>query len=356
MIIVTRKGIKPEELEELVKLIESQDLTAKINPGETKTVVNVIGNTAEKSIEPYERLPYVEHVYRIQDRKYHGVTKDFPDEKIVVQVDGIRIGSDKLTLMPGPCAIEGNEQLTDSVKLIKDLKVNNMGENIEGVIMRGGVYKPRTSPDTFQGLKKEGLIRFSQIAHSYGLPIVTEVLDPRDVELVAQYADILQIGARTSQAFSLLIEVGKSKKPVLLKRAMGGSIEELLHSAEYILKEGNENLILCLRGIKGMQDNVYRNAIDAPDIVYLKDKVRVPIIFDPSHSTGERNYVIPISNLAVVAGADGLLVDVHPYPEVALVDAKQQLTPAMAIQFMQQVNHFKGAYRAAKTLNCMEKR
>ena len=216
--------------------------------------------------------------------------------------------------------------------------------------MRGGAFKPRTTPNTFQGQREEGLRIFSQIAHENGLPIVTEVMDPRNVGLVSEYADILQIGARNSQNYPLLEEVGRTQKPVLLKRAMSGSVEELLGSGEYVVKHGNENLILCLRGIKGPQGNVYRNSVDVPDIAYLKDKTRLPVVFDPSHSTGRRDYVIRVSQMAVIAGVDGLLVDIHPYPEVALVDGPQQLTPMMGRQFMALMQHYKSAYRVGKDL------
>jgi len=345
MIIILKKGTTEEQIADLEVKIRADGLRPQTIKGDIKTTVNVLGNTAQKSTEPYESLPYVERVFRVQDKIYKRVTKEFPEEKTIIQVNGLKIGSDRLTLMPGPCTLEGKEQIIDSVDGIVNLRDNHSGEHIEGFFIRGGAFKPRTSPNTFQGMKKEGLIFFSQYAHSKGLPIVTEVMDPRDVELVAQYADIIWVGARSSQNFPLLEEVGKSKKPVMLKRAMAGSIEELLGSAEYIVKEGNENLILCLRGVKGLQDGAYRNNPDIADIPYLKDKTRLPIIFDPSHSTGKRDYVIPMSILAVAAGADGLLVDVHPYPEIALVDGHQQLPPKLAIAFMHAVNHYKGTYR-----------
>ena len=344
MIIILKKGAKEEQIAELERKIIADGLRPQTIKGDIKTTVNVLGDTAQKSTEPYESLPYVEGVFRVQDKVYKRVTKEFPEEKTIVQVNGIKIGSEKLTLMPGPCAIEGEEQIIDSVDLQVKVRDNHSGEHIEGTIMRGGAFKPRTSPDTFRGMKKEGLIIFSQYAHSKGLPIVTEVMDPRHVELVAQYADILQIGARNSQNYTLLEEVGRTRKPVLLKRAMAGSIDELLRSADYIVKEGNENLILCLRGVKGLQDGAYRNNPDIADVPYLKDKTRLPIIFDPSHSTGKRDYVIPMSILAVAAGVDGILIDIHPYPDVALVDKAQQLPPQMAVAFMHIVNHYKGAY------------
>lgn len=350
MIIVMKKGSTKEQLEDIIKRIKEDGLTPQPKIGEIKTIVMVLGNTAEKSTEPYEALSYVEHVFRVQDKKYEGVSPEYPNQKTIVTVDGLQIGSDKLTLMPGPCALEGKTQIKDSVEQITDLKNSHIGENIEGIIMRGGAFKPRTHADSFQGLKKEGLKLFSQIAHSHGLPIVTEVMDTRDVDFVAQYADILQIGARNSQNYTLLTEVGKTGKPVLLKRAMAGSIDELLGSGSYIVKEGNENLIFCLRGIKGLQENFYRNAVDIPDILYLKNQTRFPIIFDPSHSTGKRDYVIDASNLAVAAGVDGLLIDVHPYPEIALVDAAQQLPPIMAKEFMATVNYAKGAYNELQAM------
>ena len=345
MIIVLRKGTTKEQIKDVVRRIEADGLEAKLQKGKIKTVINVIGNTAEKSIEPYEALPYVEVVFRVQEKKYRGISRENGEPHNLVIVSGVRIGSDKLTLMLGPCALEGKEQIVDSVKLITDLRDNHSGENIEGVIIRGGAYKPRTSPDTYQGMGADGLKLFSEIAHSRGLPIATEVLDTRDVEFVAQHTDLLWVGARNSQNYPLLKEVGKAGKPVMLKRAMGGSIEELMGSANYIIKHGNEHVILCLRGIKGPQDNVYRNSVDIADIPYLKAKARVPVIFDPSHSTGKRDFVIAVSKQAVVGGVDGLLVDVHPYPESAIVDAAQQLNPTIAAEFMYLMNHYKGAYR-----------
>lgn len=350
MIISLKKGTTQEQLDELVGKIEADGLEAKVIPGETKTVVNVIGDTAEKSTEPYESLPYVDQVFRITERRYAGVTKEHLGQKTIVKVGDISIGSDLLTIMGGPCALEGPEQIRDSVELARDVRDNHQDENIEGYVMRGGAYKPRTSPDSFQGQKKEGLIHFSQLAHEYGLPIITEVMDPRDVEFVAEYADILQIGTRNAQNFPLLTEVGKSSKPVLLKRGFGNSIDEFLGASNYIAREGNQNIILCLRGTVPMKGSVYRFQPDIADIVYLRERVSTPIAFDPSHSSGDRDLVIPLSKLAVTAGADALLVDIHPYPEIALMDADQQLPPKMADQFMQVVNLYKGVYRQEQRL------
>jgi 3-deoxy-7-phosphoheptulonate synthase len=348
MIISLKKGTKRREISEVVRKVEEEGLKSEVKAGKTKSIIHVIGDTAKKSEEPYYAFNCVEGVLRVTPRKYRRVSKNNQDDKYLVKVDNFYVGSGKLTLMIGPCALEGEEQIKDSVGLINKIKRtyvdNKPRSNIAGIVMRGGAFKPRTDPNSFQGMKKEGLKYFADMAHSYGIPIVTEVMDTRDVGLVATYADILQIGTRNAQNFNLIEEAGKTGKPVLLKRGMGNSLNEFLGAANYIAKSGNENIILCLRGVKGMQDEVYRFNPDLVDAIELSQRVRTPIAFDPSHSGGDKKYVSDLGRLAVMAGVDALLADVHPYPEIALVDPKQQLTPQMGRKFTKEMNFYKGAY------------
>ncbi|CAG0979090.1 MAG: 3-deoxy-7-phosphoheptulonate synthase [Candidatus Methanoperedens sp.] len=257
---------------------------------------------------------YVES--NVIDTPYKLASKEFQNEKTVVNIDGIKFGGKKIIILAGPCAVENKEDLIKTARFIK---------SAGGHILRGGAFKPRTSPYSFRGLKEEGLKILAEARDETGLKIVTEVMTPNDVELVGEYADILQIGARNMQNYQLLDEVGKYGKPVLLKRGMSSTVTEWLLSAEYILSQGNPDIILCERGIRTFETSL-RNTLDLSVIPLLNELTHLPVIVDPSHATGKRTLIIPMSKASIAAGADGLMVEVHPSPENALSDGAQSLT------------------------------
>ena len=248
-------------------------------------------------------------------------------ENTIVDVKGLKIGSKKLAIMAGPCAVESKEQLLETAKAVKQAGAS---------VLRSSAYKPRSSPYSFQGLEKEGLELIKKAGQESDLITETEVVDTRDVKLISEYVDILRIGARNMQNFALLKEVGRSGKPVILKNGVSATIEEFLMAAEYILSEGNKNVILCYRGIRTFEPEV-RFPLDAATIPLLKEKTHLPVIVDPSHSSGKTSLVSPVSKAAVSAGADGLMVEVHPNPEKALSDKSQQLTPEQFSQLMKEL-------------------
>jgi 3-deoxy-7-phosphoheptulonate synthase len=257
----------------------------------------------------------IERIIR-EKTSYKLVTRKFQEQSSIINInDQVEIGGRKITIIAGPCAIESKQILFDCAQSIK---------KSGGAILRGGAFKPRTSPYSFQGLEKDGLELLALVKKQYNIPIITEVMSTEDVSLVAQYADILQIGARNMQNFSLLKKVGKINKPILLKRGLAATIEEFLLSAEYILSQGNPNVILCERGIRTFE-TMTRNTLDLSIVPFVKTVSHLPIIVDPSHGTGRRELVIPMSKAAIAAGADGIMVEVHPHPEKALVDGIQSL-------------------------------
>lgn len=260
------------------------------------------------------------HPYVLANRKYH-------PEKTVISIGERQIGGEQIIVMAGPCAVESREQILDIAFKVKAAN---------GAVLRGGAFKPRSSPYSFQGLGEEGLELLAEARQKIGIPIVTEVMEPAQVSTVTLYADILQVGARNMQNYSLLRTVGRTQKPILLKRGMGNTLEELLLSAEYILSEGNPNVILCERGIRTFETST-RNTFDLNAIPVLKDLTHLPVIADPSHSVGEAKYVTAVARGAIAAGADGLIVEVHPNPSQALSDGKQSLTPAMFSDFMREI-------------------
>jgi 3-deoxy-7-phosphoheptulonate synthase len=261
-------------------------------------------------LEGVERVVPISTPYKLASRETKKV-------KTFLKVNDIEIGNGRVVVMAGPCAVENEEQMMETARVVSEAGAS---------ILRGGAFKPRTSPYSFQGLGEEGLKLMAMARKAFGLSIITEVVSPREVDLVASYADILQIGARNTQNFSLLKEVGRVGNPVLLKRGMMTSIEELLMSAEYVLSEGNDKVMLCERGIRTFETST-RNTLDISAIPVLKEKTHLPIIVDPSHAAGDWKYVSPLSLAAVAAGADGLLVEVHPWPEKALSDGSQSLRP-----------------------------
>ncbi|MFH0926295.1 MAG: 3-deoxy-7-phosphoheptulonate synthase [bacterium] len=316
MIIVLKKNITEAEVTHITEKIEKAGLKAHISKGSERTIIGAIGDEAILREMPLDALPGVEEVMPIL-KPYKLVNKDFRPERTIVNIDGVTIGGKKLVLMAGPCSVENKEQIIQVAECVKAAGAN---------FLRGGAFKPRTSPYSFQGLGKEGLKYLAEARKLTGLKIVTELMDTRDTELVAEYADVIQIGARNMQNFKLLTEVGKYKRPVLLKRGMSSTINELLMSAEYIMSEGNYQVILCERGIRTFEDAT-RNTLDISAVPVIKELSHLPIIVDPSHGVGRWELVAPMAKAAIAAGADGLIIEVHCNPEEAISDGSQSLKP-----------------------------
>lgn len=323
MIIIMNPGATKTEIDNVEqKLLE---LGFKTHPifGDIKTVIGAIGDKRMLNTHLISSMPGVENLVPIM-KPYKLASKELKHEQTIVDVAGVKVGGNDLVVMAGPCAIENEETLIETA-----LKVKAAGAKI----LRGGAFKPRTSPYSFQGLEEDGLKLLAKAREASGLPIVTEVMDTRDVELVSSYADLLQIGARNMQNFRLLNEVGLSKKPVLLKRGLSATIEEWLMAAEYIMAAGNENIILCERGIRTFE-TATRNTIDMSSIPVVKEVSHLPIIVDPSHATGSWKYVGALSKGAIATGADGLMIEVHLDPPNALSDGPQSLRPEKFAQLM----------------------
>ncbi|HEY6010217.1 MAG TPA: 3-deoxy-7-phosphoheptulonate synthase [Nitrospirota bacterium] len=316
MIIVVRPDATEEQISHIIKKIKDHGLQAHVSKGTERTIIGAIGDEAVLQSMPLEAIPGVEKVLPIL-KPFKLASRDFRKENTVVTVGGQTIGGTRIAMMAGPCAVENKTLLIEIAKEVK-----NSGANF----IRGGAFKPRTSPYAFQGLEEEGLKYLAEARERTGLPIVTEVMDPRDIELIAKYADVLQIGARNMQNFRLLKEVGLCKKPVLLKRGISATIKEWLMSAEYIMSGGNHNVILCERGIR-TYETATRNTLDLSAVPVLKQMTHLPVIVDPSHAVGKWDLVAPMAKAAVAAGADGLIIEVHSNPEEALCDGEQSLKP-----------------------------
>jgi 3-deoxy-7-phosphoheptulonate synthase len=325
MIIVLRPESTAEQIEHVLERIRDLGFKPHLSRGEHRTIVGVIGDERRLTAEPLSAIPGVEQVLPIL-KPFKLASREFQkrDSVVVVGADAgpgvqpVRIGGGHLALIAGPCAIEGEEVLATIAAAVKAAGAN---------LLRGGAFKPRTSPYSFQGLGEEGLRILRDVGHGHGLPVVTEVMDPRQVELVARYADMFQIGARNMQNFDLLKEVGQAKKPVLLKRGLSATVRDLLMSAEYILSEGNLDVVLCERGVRSFEDST-RNMLDLSAVPNVKGQSHLPIIVDPSHATGRPDLIPSMARAAVVAGADGVHVEVHSCPEKALSDGPQALLPA----------------------------
>jgi 3-deoxy-7-phosphoheptulonate synthase len=327
MLIVMSHNATPENLESVVKTIEEMGYQARPMPGKHRTAVGLVGNDGKVDASRLSGLAGVLQVIHVT-QPYKQVSREWKAENTVVRLPGgLTIGGDEICVMAGPCSVESESQIIESAKAVRDAGA---------VILRGGAYKPRTSPYAFQGLGRKGLELLAKAREETGLLVVTEVMEPETVDLVAEYADILQIGARNMQNFSLLKRVGKIRKPVLLKRGIAATISELLLSAEYLLAEGNEQVILCERGIRGF-DPATRNVFDLTAIPVVQRLSHLPIIADPSHATGMRDLVTPMARAAVAAGADALIVEVHPHPEKAQSDGGQSLTPEQFADLMKQI-------------------
>lgn len=317
MIIVLRPDATDVQINHVIEKVKKLGLKPMVSKGIERTIIGVIGPEDVIQAQPVEIYPGVEKVLTIL-KPYKLVSRDFRRENSVIDLGGgIKIGGEKIVIMAGPCSVENKDLLIDIAK-----KVKKAG----ATVLRGGAFKPRTSPYAFQGLGEEGLKYLAEAKKETGLLIVTELMDIRDVDLVAKYTDIIQIGARNMQNFNLLKEVGRIKKSVLLKRGMSATIKELLMSAEYILSEGNFNVILCERGIRTFEDFT-RFTLDINAVPAIKEQSHLPVIIDPSHATGKWGLVSSVSKAAIAAGADGLIVEVHPNPEEALSDGAQSLKP-----------------------------
>jgi 3-deoxy-7-phosphoheptulonate synthase len=330
MIISMRLHATKEEVAQVRARIEEFGYKVHSIEGEERVVIGAVGmGDVTACLESLEAMPQVEKAVRIS-APYKFVSKEFRPEKTEIKVHGATIGGDEFVVMAGPCSVESEQQIIESAQAVKKAGAH---------ILRGGAFKPRTSPYSFQGLEEEGLKLLAKARDLTGLPFVTEVIDPETAEMVAGYADILQIGARNSQNFALLKKVGQLKKPVLLKRGMSMTIQEFLMSAEYIMSEGNQAVILCERGIRTFE-TATRNTLDLSAIPVLKGKTHLPVIIDPSHATGNHHYVAPMCYAAVAAGADGLIVEVHPDPEHASSDGPQSLKPAKFEAMMKKLKLF----------------
>ncbi len=316
MIVVLKPGMAQKEVQAVADRIESLGLKAFVVVGKERTIIGAIGDERLLVDRTLESFPGVEKVLPIL-KPYKLVSREFQAEDTVIKVGGSEIGGKKIHVMAGPCSVESQEQVLGAAIPVKEAGAT---------FLRGGAFKPRTSPYSFQGLGEEGLSHLAHARKMTGLAVITEVLDPRDLDLVYRYTDILQIGARNMQNFKLLTEVGKLDKPVMLKRGLSASIQELLLSAEYIAAEGNRRIILCERGIRTFETET-RNTLDLSAVPILKQLSHLPVFIDPSHSTGKWELVTPMALAGVAAGADGLLIEVHPRPEVALCDGPQSLKP-----------------------------
>lgn len=326
MVIVMNSNATGEQIKRVIGRVHNAGLRTHIVEGEFRTIIGIIGDKKTIMALAIEALEGVEKAVPISS-SYKLVSRDFHPQSSVVDVGGIKIGGDSLVVMGGPCAVESREQLMKSAEIVKAGGAQ---------FLRGGAYKPRTSPYAFQGLEEEGLIYLAEAREATGLKIVTEVTDVTAVDLVASYADMLQIGARNMQNFHLLKAVGRSGKPVLLKRGLSATIEEWLHAAEYIVNEGNYDVVLCERGIRTYEEYT-RNTLDLSAVGALKHLSHLPVIVDPSHGTGKWHLVRPMSMAAVAAGADGLMIEVHPNPAEALSDGPQSLNPNNYMALMHDV-------------------
>lgn len=317
MVIVMQPGSKEAEINEVSKVLESLGLGVHISKGTERTIIGVIGDKRLLNDVPLELMSGVEKLVPIAE-SYKLAGKTFRPESSVINVGGVKIGGKEIVMMAGPCAVESREQILEAARAVKKSGAQ---------ILRGGAYKPRTSPYAFQGLEEEGLKYLKEAKDETGLLLITEVTSERAVESAASFVDMFQIGARNVQNFYLLKEVGRSMKPVLFKRGPSTTIDEWLNAAEYIMSEGNYNVILCERGIRTFE-TATRNTLDISAVPVLKSLSHLPVFIDPSHAGGKSQYVAPLSKAAIAAGADGLIVEVHPNPKCALSDAAQQLTPA----------------------------
>ncbi|MBW2979963.1 3-deoxy-7-phosphoheptulonate synthase [Candidatus Woesearchaeota archaeon] len=334
MIIVMKPGASEKQIKHVCDRISKMGLTPHVSKGTERTIIGAIGNERLLQQDQLEAIANVEKVVPIL-KPYKLVSREFKPEDTIIKVNNVSIGGKKLTVMAGPCAVENEEQIINAAISIK---------KSGGHILRGGAFKPRTSPYAFQGLGEKGLKYLAKARKKTKLPIITEVMDTKDVPLVAKYADILQVGARNMQNFNLLKAVGRTNKPVMLKRGLSATLKEFLMCAEYIMSEGNHKVILCERGIRTFCTYT-RNTLDLNIVPVIKKLTHLPILVDPSHGTGKYDLVIPMSKAAIAAGADGLMIEMHPKPEEAVSDGDQSLKPKHFTDLMKELKPMAKAVR-----------
>ena len=328
MIVEMTTGSSREEVDKVVERARLMGLRVQLNVGTDRTVVAILGsNTGALPTDTFAVLPGVESVTRIM-KPYKLASRDFRSGGSVVNINGVEVGGGRVVVMAGPCAVENEEQMVTIAGMVRDSGAS---------ILRGGAFKPRTSPFNFQGLEEEGLKLLARARERFDIPVVTEVVDPHDVDMVARYADILQVGSRNMQNFALLSSVGRSQRPVLLKRGFACTVTEWLTAADYILAEGNSRVILCERGIRTFEDST-RFSLDISSIPVIKHYSHLPVIVDPSHAAGNYSLVPAMAKASIAAGADGLLIEVHPNPKEALVDGPQSLTPSDFARLMTELD------------------
>ena len=327
MIIVMKPTATKDNLANVVKKLETLGLRAHLSEGEEVTIVGVIGDKKTIANLEMNMMDGVEKTVRITE-KYKMVSRNFHPQNTIIKVGDVEVGGDELVVMAGPCSVESLEQIRETAKAVKAAGAK---------FLRGGAYKPRTSPYDFQGMGEEGLKIMRQAADENGLKVITEVVDREDIPLFEEYTDVIQVGARNMQNFQMLKALGKSTKPVLLKRGLSATISEWLNAAEYIMSGGNENVMFCERGIRTFE-TFTRNTLDLSAIAAIKELSHLPIIADPSHGTGRWQMVQPMARAAVAAGCDGLIIEVHPNPEVALSDGDQSLKPKNFAKLMKDLD------------------
>ncbi len=325
MIVLMKHEAVEQDVQRVVERIEKLGFKANVSKGVERTVIGIIGDERFLNKDQISLLPNVENIIPIL-KPYKLASREFQPTDSVISVDGVLVGGSEIVIMAGPCSVESEEQMLESAEIVKKAGIK---------ILRGGAFKPRTSPYSFQGMGKEGLKILEKTKRLTGLKIITEVMDTTEIELVAEYADILQVGTRNMQNTKLLQNLGKIKKPVLLKRNYSATLAEFLLSAEYILSNGNDQVILCERGIRTFVEYT-RNTLDLNIVPAIKLLSHLPIIVDPSHGTGRHDFIIPMSRAALAAGADGLIVEMHPKPEEATSDGEQSLKPEKLFQLMKE--------------------
>lgn len=326
MLIVMETKASPDMVEKVCKVVESMGLRAHPIPGAQRVAIGVTGNKAQVDSDKILAQRGVKDIIHVT-QPFKLVSREFYPNDSVIDVNGVKVGGKEFVVMAGPCSVESREQCMTIAEHVSKLGAK---------IFRGGAYKPRTSPYSFQGLKEEGLKILAEVRDKYGLAIVTEAIDTETIDMVADYADLIQIGARNMQNYSLLKRAGRTQKPVLLKRGMSATLDEFLMAAEYIMAEDNPNVILCERGVRTFADHT-RNTLDLSSIPFVKNASHLPIISDPSHGTGRQDKILPLSRASIAVGADGLLVEVHHDPANALSDGPQSITPEMFDELMGQM-------------------
>jgi len=332
MMIIMKPKATPQEIEGVIAVIKANGLTQHLSQGVNTTIIGAIGESHALPTEIFEILDGVDMVKRIT-QPYKLASRQFHPHDSVFPLDGCTVGGSDIIIIAGPCAVESRSQIIEIAQVVREAGAN---------VLRGGVFKPRTSPYTFQGLGEEGLEYLAEARERTGLPIVAEIMSQSQMEVMLKYVDVLQVGARNMQNFNLLRAIGETRTPVLLKRGLSATIEEFLMSAEYILAGGNQNVMLCERGIRTFE-TATRNTTDINAIPVLKNLTHMPVLLDPSHSTGHSEYVPAISRAAIAAGADGLLIEVHPDPAHAVSDGRQSLKPEKFAEMVRQVAAIAGA-------------